>query len=1366
MNWSKIYSPNVIFVTAFDKDNKIRNIEIKGFKNVLFIEVAEENHNENGLLQFISYLKRKNIRVVDNKCKVTNKFTLYGHLNIKCFEVYVEGNIYIKDEDKYTETNKIFNHNIINNDIDEVVKYVSYRNINFCDWIEIKNPVEVNSVITCSYDDVYPVDIDHKIRCIQIVPTILYFDIECEELFKNDEDEDEEDEWIDDDEPEVILQISIIVTSIEDTKIYLITLYDVDPKFIIDPFEEDVNTFSVNINHVKIIKCSSTKEVLEKFFNIIKKENPQRIGGYNILEYDWTKILKVCKRVGVNEFLYMSDLSCRIGTRNTIKKSTWESAQQQRKEFQYLKIVGRSNMDAIQHVKKFTKQSSFTLANVSKNVFPSDKIRKMDVDFRVIQKLSKLKRRCDCFIERTNNTAEKDLLKKLLYIVKDYLKMYCFLEIIYNFLIKVLESKSIDEFLKCFIEPFSIIGKYCIVDSLLCVCLTNRYSINENCQQFSNICYLLPEDVLVSGNQKGIINILYEFATKEDIILNKAEKEFDMLNKSISDNLSGAYVLDPVCGLHKGVILLDFNSLYPNIIINYNISYDTLLLEKTETSRTITTKEGGEFYFEHESVRVGLLSKLEKKLINDRKLTRHRIRLLKETDKENPQILSLECKQNALKIIANSVYGATGAKNGKRILMPAAASICTIGRELLAKVRDFAQDDGYTVLYGDTDSIMVSLKSDIMNDSKLFLNDFVNKLIKTYYTNEVISSSGQELIKKIIEELQNKKYLGLYGDSDTFTHDQNSLYINKKTLNSDVTDPNMFIQYLVNTSLKECFPYDTEENIIKLKREIFGFTIDNLYTDNRFKNFTNFKIVFKSEWKDVVKTIIKSYFEDDVFNKIEGSESFLDIDEFIVDNGKECCFSISKLLKRRVDIIGNSLSKKFTSKINELEKTEFYLEFETSFENYLLIGKKNYVGSVYDSNELIKKGVMSVKRIYSTAEKNIYDDVIKQLFGGKNILNNMAESFLSLFNCKKTFVNDFILSMNFKNLKSYAKKSIPGLYIDKDGKRFKIEGDSRENMNRLIFSKIGPHLAVAINCFKRDDPIPNNSRIEYVYFRDSLEGNFMKNKKSNKCDTYEYVYRNKKKIDFLEYLTKLIPPLCRVIETIKIRKAQTLSTIQIHIKLAKIYEEDLPDIDDVITIHQLRMVDKEPKESIAESENEDEPGPSTSKDPPKNLPSKKILLKGIDKTTLLQEKGIKYSNLNDRNTIIKSLKSSGYIVGFKQPVIDKFSLLLLKRYYFNKYNRIVDVEVNNEIFDAKYIKSLFSILNSKRIIKIITPVRNMKRNENIIEDIYKPHEKYRKVIIKINNYFLNNSNMIMDETPVYDDEGHILYNMVLKNLLL
>jgi DNA polymerase elongation subunit (family B) len=206
------------------------------------------------------------------------------------------------------------------------------------------------------------------------------------------------------------------------------------------------------------------------------------------------------------------------------------------------------------------------------------------------------------------------------------------------------------------------------------------------------------------------------------------------------DKFEGAYVKDPLIGLHKWVASFDLNSLYPHLIMQYNISPETmlegretvtvdyLLEQKYDTSnikeRNVAMTANGVCYRKDKQ---GFMPELMGKMYADR--SKYKKQMLKieqeyQNDKSKKHLLKeisrLNNLQMAMKIALNSAYGAMGNQYFRYFDLRMAEGITTSGqlsiRWMANKLNAFMNKTMTTknkdyVIAIDTDSIYLTLET-------------------------------------------------------------------------------------------------------------------------------------------------------------------------------------------------------------------------------------------------------------------------------------------------------------------------------------------------------------------------------------------------------------------------------------------------------------------------------------------------------------------------------------------------------------------------------------------------------------------------------------------------------------------------------
>lgn len=275
--------------------------------------------------------------------------------------------------------------------------------------------------------------------------------------------------------------------------------------------------------------------------------------------------------------------------------------------------------------------------------------------------------------------------------------------------------------------------EYGIEDAELVMDLFDKLSSWTVLIETASVCGVNPSDLYTRGMQVRGTSLVYDMCVKQGIVMDRRVKD--------KVEAAGGFVYPPVPGIYRKVICFDFASLYPTIIMAYNICWTTLvppelmdvipdhmchIIEWTETGEFNEVKgdsdededEDGEvgirpghyrFKFVKKEVREGILPVLEHNLVAER----CRVRALIEDTNDPTLKIILDKRQQALKVCCNSMYGLLGAQvSGKLSLVEGAMSITAIGRESILKANRYLQQHhGAEVVYNDTDSTMVSIPS-------------------------------------------------------------------------------------------------------------------------------------------------------------------------------------------------------------------------------------------------------------------------------------------------------------------------------------------------------------------------------------------------------------------------------------------------------------------------------------------------------------------------------------------------------------------------------------------------------------------------------------------------------------------------------
>lgn len=392
-----------------------------------------------------------------------------------------------------------------------------------------------------------------------------------------------------------------------------------------------------DIEDCEVIRCSDECDMIERFADVIQREDPDVICGYNIFGYDFPYL---DTRIKIRMKDWPKRLSRLLEYEVDVKKKCWKSSAYGFNKITYLDMPGRICIDLYHVIKRDYRLDKYTLSFVSKLFLKNDKD---DVSPKEIFE--------------TYRTG-KDLKR---------------------------------------------VGEYCIKDSELVIQLFNRLNTWITLVELSSIVGVNIVELFTRGQKVRCVSQLYDIASKNDYVIDQRTSD--------KINYTGGFVCEPITGIHDNIVCIDFASLYPSIIIAYNICYTTLIPKEFDDQ--IPDEECHVIHYGDMKIkfikqkhRVGLLPMLVEQLVRERRQVKA------EKAEDEMRAIVLDKRQNALKISANSIYGFLGFQEGSLPLVEGAVSITTIGRELINQVNQYVTEKGGRVIYGDTDSSMVDLNTD------------------------------------------------------------------------------------------------------------------------------------------------------------------------------------------------------------------------------------------------------------------------------------------------------------------------------------------------------------------------------------------------------------------------------------------------------------------------------------------------------------------------------------------------------------------------------------------------------------------------------------------------------------------------------
>ncbi len=188
----------------------------------------------------------------------------------------------------------------------------------------------------------------------------------------------------------------------------------------------------------------------------------------------------------------------------------------------------------------------------------------------------------------------------------------------------------------------------------------------------------------------------------------------------VEETFVGAYVMEPEKGYHENLVVFDFRSLYPSIIVSHNIDPSTVNCKCCKKSEATVVPELGHLICQK---RRGFVPEVVERVV---KLRRELKAEMKKHKKGTHEYEIANARQWALKILANSFYGMLGYPRARWYSKEGAESVTSFGRHYIHETIKMAEDFGLKVIYGDTDSLHGKLNGKSRDDAIKFMQK-VNK---------------------------------------------------------------------------------------------------------------------------------------------------------------------------------------------------------------------------------------------------------------------------------------------------------------------------------------------------------------------------------------------------------------------------------------------------------------------------------------------------------------------------------------------------------------------------------------------------------------------------------------------------------------
>jgi DNA polymerase I len=429
--------------------------------------------------------------------------------------------------------------------------------------------------------------------------------------------------------------------------------------------------------------CQDEYDLISSFASIFRDYDPDIIAGYNSNEFDFPYLLERAKLLSVDLRTGRDGSSCYL---RKIVNST------------NISITGRVVVDLLPIIRSSYSLKQYTLRNAAAELL---KMEKYDVDPKEIETLwaeeGEGLRRFVGYSRRDAVLAMRLLLN--LRLMDKYIAL----------------SRASGALLQDIVNG----GQSGMVENLLLRRFRERNRV------------VSPKPDIDVANERYFEKPQNYSLDKFNIANAKVSNEIQVTNDE-SDDLKGGAVLVPEKGLLNDIVILDYKSLYPTIMMAHNLCYSTVVTDQRlapACDKTIIAPSGGNFV--SLEISPGIVPQVLRELLDQRTETK---KLMKKAGEDERRFL--DAKQYAMKILLNSFYGYSGYARARLYSLALANAVTSFGRENILKTKKIIDDIGsvymvdgavvfkgdlvfgksaarrfdLSVVYGDTDSVFVRLK--------------------------------------------------------------------------------------------------------------------------------------------------------------------------------------------------------------------------------------------------------------------------------------------------------------------------------------------------------------------------------------------------------------------------------------------------------------------------------------------------------------------------------------------------------------------------------------------------------------------------------------------------------------------------------
>ncbi len=253
--------------------------------------------------------------------------------------------------------------------------------------------------------------------------------------------------------------------------------------------------------------------------------------------------------------------------------------------------------------------------------------------------------------------------------------------------------------------------------------------------------------------------------TVDMYILHKVHGEFVLPSRGRheGEEYEGGAVFEPITGIRENVGVFDLASLYPNCMRTINASPESKVDPDEYDGETYRAPNGIHFRKDPD----GIIRSMAQELIDERAAKKER---RDQFEPDSSEYERFNRQQESVKVLTNSLYGVLGWTRFRLYDKDMGAAVTATGRKVIEHSKAVVEGFDKKVIYGDTDSTMITLGDDITQENAIDLSFDLESQINASYDDFALEELNAEehyfeiefekLYRRFFQAGKKKRYAG------------------------------------------------------------------------------------------------------------------------------------------------------------------------------------------------------------------------------------------------------------------------------------------------------------------------------------------------------------------------------------------------------------------------------------------------------------------------------------------------------------------------------------------------------------------------------------------------------------------------------